>query len=258
MRSEPIAEWLIGRFTTESRAASIVGDLAEARQQRGSRWFWLSFAQVTLALMWRRPFAFFAAFYAGPLMFSALRPAVIEAHAPHGPTEHPWMAAGLGVLLAVYLILWTLLFYAAVRYGFTDRLTRLALPLAALTTASICLWRQPAIIAASVALSIPVVWVSTSSVERPKAALAVLVAVIAGVASGFACGGFSVFILSLYQRSGHLFLPGTGTVYMRVRILMLGSNLIQVFTVTTVFSHLHDWLLRDKSSNPEMEREHFA
>ncbi len=62
MHSASIAEWIVGRFTSGKRAASIVGDLLELESQNGALWFWLSLARVVLALAWRWPLAFVAAF----------------------------------------------------------------------------------------------------------------------------------------------------------------------------------------------------
>ncbi len=65
MRSTTWAEWIIARFAGRTLATSIVGDLIETATQRGTLWFWLSVARITLSYVWRAAVAFVAAFYFG-------------------------------------------------------------------------------------------------------------------------------------------------------------------------------------------------
>ena len=50
MRNTSRPEILLSLFTSEDRAAAIVGDLTEERQHRGSLWFWLSVLRTSFAL----------------------------------------------------------------------------------------------------------------------------------------------------------------------------------------------------------------
>ncbi len=58
MPSESFAEWILARFTTPARAASIVGDLLGSRPTERRLWFWLSVVRVLFSLTWRRPLAY--------------------------------------------------------------------------------------------------------------------------------------------------------------------------------------------------------
>jgi hypothetical protein len=96
MHSASIAEWIVARFTSEKRAASIVGDLLELKPQKGPLWFWISLARVIVALGWRRPLASIAAFYAASWAFGGFQMAIWGIHAQHRPPD-PWIGV-FGVL----------------------------------------------------------------------------------------------------------------------------------------------------------------
>ena len=55
MNTASIAEWVLSRFTTPGRAASIVGDLTENADSRGGVWFWFSVIRTALSLFCQRP-----------------------------------------------------------------------------------------------------------------------------------------------------------------------------------------------------------
>lgn len=65
MRNTRWAEWIIARLAGCGVATSIVGDLLETATQRGTLWFWLSVARITLSYTWRLTVAFVAASYVG-------------------------------------------------------------------------------------------------------------------------------------------------------------------------------------------------
>jgi hypothetical protein len=197
MHSASIAEWIVTRFTSEKRAASIVGDLLELKPQKGPWWFWLSAAGIVFALVWRRPLAFITAFYAGAWAIGGFQTAIAGVHAQHRPPEFPWMHV-FTVLSAAGTILLFLLVYAAIRYGFRDRVTQIALALTGLATALIYYWWQPAVLVACAALSIGVVVVSILSSERRRAALVLLVVVVAGFG-----GGLLAMYLARIIHEGH-------------------------------------------------------
>lgn len=69
MRNASTAEWILCRLTSRERAASMIGDLVEIGERRGTLWFCLSLAGVAFSLVWRRPLAFAAALYAGAWTF---------------------------------------------------------------------------------------------------------------------------------------------------------------------------------------------
>src|SRR5262249_28573790 len=72
MRSLALTEWLLARFTSEGRAASIAGDLFEEYWGRGHARFWLSVSGVLLSFVWRRSLAFALALCLGLYSFDFL------------------------------------------------------------------------------------------------------------------------------------------------------------------------------------------
>jgi hypothetical protein len=65
------------------------------------------------------------------------------------------------VLSSAATILLSLLVYTAIRYGFRDQVTQLALALTGLATTVIYYWWQPAVLGACLVLSISIVVAST-------------------------------------------------------------------------------------------------
>ena len=118
MRSDFVAEWILARFTTRSRAASIVGDLLENRCEKGTLWFWRSFAGIVLAVAWRWPFAFASAFYLGLHALGALQMPIYGVNAAHRPPQE-WMLV-FDVLPGLGMLLWMAAPYAAIRFGLRD------------------------------------------------------------------------------------------------------------------------------------------
>jgi hypothetical protein len=53
MRSIHLAEWILSLVTTRDRAASTVGDLAEAASIHGVAGFWSRVLRTTASLLWR-------------------------------------------------------------------------------------------------------------------------------------------------------------------------------------------------------------
>jgi hypothetical protein len=200
MPSASIAEWIVARFTSEKRATSIVGDLLELKPEKGPLWFWLAASGVVLALVWRRPLAFIAAFYAGAWAIGGFQMTTVGIHAQHRPPECSWMPVFM-VLSAAATILLFLLVYAAIRYGFRDQVTQLALALTGLATTVIYYRWQPAVLVACIVLSISSVVASILSGERRRAALVLLVVVV-----GFGGGLLAMYLASQYQH--FVILPG--------------------------------------------------
>lgn len=132
MRSASIAEWIIARFTTKARAASIIGDLLETVPQKGKLWFWLSVARVFFSLTWRPALALAVTFclwkyrWRGTVTAKVLSPSELasEIASYHPPT----------LTMLFYMYLYSLgfrlrlgTFYMAVRYGLKDMFVRHAL-----------------------------------------------------------------------------------------------------------------------------------
>jgi len=251
MHSASMAEWIVARFTSEKRAASIVGDLLELQPHKGPLWFWLSVSGVVLALVWRRPLAFIAAIYAGGWAFGGFQMAITGVHAQHRPPEYPWMPVFM-VLSAAATILLTLLVYAAIRYGFRDRVAQLALALTALAAAVIYFWWLPTILAGCIALSICVMVTSILSSERRRAALVVLLVVVVGFGGGL----LAIYLATQYQ---HFIIPGqAGDREMRehpsVGWMSFCSLLMAAWMITTACSRMHNWLMGNQSIDADIQR----
>jgi hypothetical protein len=240
MHSASIAEWIVARFTSEKRAASIVGDLQELKPQKGSFWFWLSASQIVIALVWRRPLAFIAAFYAGAWAFGGFQMAIVGVHAQHRPPQYPWVPVFM-VLSATATFLLFLLVYAAIRYGFHDQVTQFALALTASAATVIYYWWQPTVLIAGIVLSVVSVVVSMFSSERRRAALVLLGAVVVGSGGGL----LALYLGSAYQ---HFVIPGLmGDREFRehpsVEWVGLCCLLLAAWMMTTTCSRMHNWLM---------------
>jgi hypothetical protein len=251
MHSDSMAEWIVGQFTSENRAAAIVGDLLELKPRKGPLWFWLSLARVVLALAWRRPLAFVVAFYAAGWAFGAFQMAIFGIHAQHRPPEHPWIPV-FSVLSAAAIILLFVLVYAAICYGFRDRVTQLALALTSSATAVIYYWWLPAILMACITLSICAVVVSILSSEYCRAALVLLAAVVVGFGGGL----LTMYLGAQYQ---HFVYPGPmGSREMREHPSVGWMYLCMIFAtawmMTTACSRMHRSLMRKQSIDSENQR----
>jgi hypothetical protein len=252
MHSASIAEWIIARFTSAKRAASIVGDLLELKPQKGPLWFWLSAVRVVIALVWRRPLAFIAAFYVGAWALGGFQIAIAGVHMQHRPPQHLWMPV-LTALSAAATILLFLLVYAAIRYGFRDRVTQIALALTGLATVVIYYWWQPAVLVACAALNSGVVVASILSSERRRAALVLLAVVVVGFGGGL----LAMYLDTQYQ---HFVYPGlVGGRELREHPSLLWMDfcllLLAAWMMTTACSRMHNWLMGNRNPliDPETE-----
>ena len=115
--AERVLAWFVGRV----RAASVMGDLAEARGERGARWFWLSYADILFAAAWR-PVAAFVAVSAGYWCGGRyLVGGVVLSRGGSVAARFVEAVAMVGAFAAFVFL------FAAIRYGLNDRMTRLAL-----------------------------------------------------------------------------------------------------------------------------------
>lgn len=247
------AEWILRRFTSNERAASIVGDLVEIGERKGVLWFWLSLCGVVLSLVWRQPLAFIAAFYAGAWTFGWFMMANCSIHSLH-------CAAGLwyrtfGPLVFTASTLWALFSYAAIRYGILDRTTQLSVVWASLITTVIYFWWQPLVLGLCVAAALFIVLASILRSNFRGEALALLIAVAVGASVRF----LALMSVALYQ----LYLGR------HVRILLWGDREIQehpslswayisvvalsLLVATSVWSRMHDWLMRRQRLESEVD-----
>jgi len=237
------AEWLIARFTDRRRAAAAVGDLLEVAAEQGPLWFWSSVAGIVLSLTWRRLVALLAAF----LCLSLLRTFPMPVLAPlHGiPTAHkvPENWRPFFVTLDKFgMLLWIAAPYAAICYGFRDKLSQLLLVASAIATTIIFYWWIPAVASTAFALGIGVLIFSVAAAKPRRALLAV------GVALGVGFCGVQ-FMLHLWQEYLALFpLSATG--------FSLSANSLPLLAVaiqTAACGWMHRFVRRALQRGPEIE-----
>lgn len=252
MRSASIAEWMIGRLTSKKRATSVVGDLIELRPQKGLVWFWVSLVRVMLSLCWRRALGFVVAFYALNWMLAAFQTAFMGAHTQHRPLEYPWIPV-FTVLAPAGAFSWMVLMYAAIRYGFQDRVTQFALASTALVTAVIFYWWQPVILSVCIALSICLMLVSILKREHRKAALVLLATVTIGLGSGV----LGIYLVARYQHFVYSGAWGDKEMHAHPSVPWMAfcMYLMVAWTTMTVCARMHDWSVRNKLGDEEAEEE---
>jgi hypothetical protein len=242
MRSEFVAEWILARLTTRSRAASIVGDLLENRSEKGTLWFWRSFAGIVLAVAWRRPLAFAAAFFLGLHGLGALQMPIYGMYAAHRPPQE-WMPV-FAVLSGLGMVLWMAAPYAAIRFGLRDSFAQLALVFGGLVTIIIFYWWISAVLVPCIVLAFSLATASMFSAQRRRALLALAVA----TAFGFAGGLLTLFLAGLYQK--HLY-PGP-VAEINSRVLNC-APLLATWILTTGCSSAHHLFLRHDPGQPEAD-----
>lgn len=243
MRSEFVAEWILARLTAPSRAASIVGDLLENRSEKGTLWFWRSFAGIVLAVAWRRPLAFASAFYLGLYSLGALQMPIYGMAATHRPPE-AWMPV-FAVLGGIGIILWMAAPYAAIRFGLRDSFAQLALVFGGLITVITFYWWIPAVLSACLVLAFSLITASMFVVQRRRASLALAVA----TAFGFGGGLFTLYLAGLYQK--HLY-PGP-VAEINSNVINWGVPLLATWILTKACSRAHHLFLRHDPGQPKAD-----
>ncbi len=135
MPKTALPEWLLARFVGPSRAAAILGDLLEISNARGKIWFWAAYVRTLISVGWRPPVAFLFAYalhtWIAVVGFSTIY-SLRRHFFSHAPAYYPpaiWRIPLGNSLLA----LWFILPFVIVRFGFRDRLTRVAFALFLLT-----------------------------------------------------------------------------------------------------------------------------
>jgi hypothetical protein len=242
MHSASFAEWIIARFTSAKRAASIVGDLLELIPQKGPLWFWLSTARVVLSLAWRRPLAFVAASLVGGGVFAGLQATDVMGFYPLLSGQYPWM----NLFWLLSSIIFFVLAYAAIRYGLRDRLAQLALAMTVLIEAVIRYQyhgRQPALLVACITLAACVVLASLVDSERRRAMLVLL-----GVeAIGMIGGLLPAHLFNLYINFiDPMPREGRETQHPSVAWMYLCMFFMTGWIMATACSRMHNWLMRKK------------
>lgn len=197
MRSASVAEWVLGWFTSRSRAASTVGDLLEASPRNGIVWFWRSVAAILLSLAWRRSLAFAAALCLGLFSLDALQNFIYGVNVAHRP-PHEWIPL-FGFLNVTGVLLCFGMPYTTIRYGLKDAFTQQILATWGLTSVLILYWWIPLVPAACAVLGVLVF--AHAAMSRPRRRALAAFAVALGLS--FACAALlSRYLASrLYQFS---------------------------------------------------------
>jgi hypothetical protein len=249
MRAASSSEWILCRFTSQERAAAMVGDLVEIEKQKGRLWFWFSVAGVALSLFWRRPIAFIAALYAGSWTLYCFQMAMHGMYALHRIPDGRPSAIVFDVIGIAGSTLCLLSIFAAIRYGIQERTTQMALAWTALIAAVIYFWWQPVILALCVGAALCILAASMWTSERRMESAVVLVAVAIGCAARF------LFLIpaALYQRFLYGGLWGTKEMLEHPSVAWVGFSMIilSCWVATSAWSYLRGLHLR---SMAEKER----
>jgi hypothetical protein len=253
MRNASIAEWILCRITSKKRASSIVGDLVEIGERKGTLWFWLSLCGVVLASVWRQPLAFVAAFYAGGWTFGWFMMANCSIYSLHCATGL-WDRA-FGTLLFTASTLWALFSYAAIRYGVLDRTAQLSVVWAGLITTVIYFWWQPVVLGLCIAAAFLIVLTSILRSSFRREALALFISIAVGAAVRF----LAVIPAGLYQYylGRHFHIPVWGGPEVRehpsLGWVYIGTVALSLLVATSVWSRMHNWLMRRQRLESEVE-----
>jgi hypothetical protein len=246
MRRASVAEWILCRFTCRERARTMVGDLVEIGEQKGNLWFWLSLCGIVIALVWKRPLAFIAAFYAGSWALGAFANATYSIYSKHVP-PFAWETF-FNFLEGAGVFLWIAAVYAAIRFGYRGGLMRLALTAAAFVTAIDFYWWQPTVLATCFAAGFVGLWFF--GVDRFwKSAIALCAVVVAGLAGWFLCISLEGIIQHLIY-AGPL---GTRELQEHPSILWVGfcAYLLSTWIATFACSIAHRWVTRAAPADSE-------
>jgi hypothetical protein len=172
MRNTAFAEGLLALFMDRARAASVVGDLAEAADEKGDTWFWRAYAGVLASFAWR-PVGGFLLAAAGcwwsPRYFSV---------GVHGGPDVILVGIGKGFFIGLVTSLGALscviFLFSVIRFGTRDRLTRFSLGFGVVGGVMGWFWWVPAVpVLAAVSIAIMVGYAMWSAIgRRSLAALA--------------------------------------------------------------------------------------
>lgn len=243
------AEWILARFTSRARAASVVGDLLETTPHRGTLWFWFSVARIALSLIWRPTIAFVAAFYVGLFWRTFAIIAFLRVgHAPYERYTFAWWEPSEPLFSVMWFgaVLWTAALYAAIRYGLRDHLAQFALGFCSLITILVLFWQTPIVAVTCIAFGLAMLIASIWSAQRSR----VLLALAAALAVGFGGG-----LLPLYLRvvMENLFSYRLSRSNLDREIVNICFWVWTAWITTTACARMHGRLLRSDQESAETE-----
>lgn len=152
-----------------------------------------------------------------------------------------WVSLFL-VLSVVGAFLWMTSIYAATRYGLRDRATQLSLLWSGLATAIFVSWWHPAILLFSILLGVLHAFFSMGKPKDRRRFLVLLTTVGSGLAS------YLLVILCFFALVSVQNFHDIRAVQKHPSILGIGYLLtfIATWTMTSVFSRMHRWVLRSE------------
>ena len=241
MRSASVAEWVLGQFTSRSRAASTVGDLLEASDHKGIVRFWASVAAVLLSLAWRRTLAFAAALCLGFFSLGVLENVNYGIDPAHRP-PHEWIAL-FDTLNVIGILLSFGMSYTTIRYGLRDPFSRQILTFWGLASILILYWWIPMVPVACVVLCISSFVYSVMSASQRRA----LVAFVVALALSFAGAALLSRYLTtwLYQISSAPALSRTS--WMALKRLAFTTFWLGWTIQPYIYSRVHRMFFEEKS-----------
>ncbi|HTH53919.1 MAG TPA: hypothetical protein VL495_08220 [Edaphobacter sp.] len=247
MHSSRLAEWMVRRFTSPAKAATLVGDLEELRPQKGSLWFWSSLAMFVARLCWRWLVALIVVSYLATRIFGELTFVVARAIARHRP-QPSWMTVLLAAL-EIDAFLWITSIFAAIRYGIRDRGAQLAFLWAGLVMAVVVSWSQLPAFLFSIGLCGVLMVVSIKNQENRRRMCVLAVTVEIGFVSYLIVTLFEVVLFRISDFHGILGIQGNSNIFWFASLLPLVST----WAAVSVFSRMHRWALNIKGGRSEVE-----
>jgi hypothetical protein len=176
MRKTWMAELILARFTTRSNASAIIGDLEEARVNKGAIWFWRSLFSVLLSCAWRPLGGYLLAAVGGGLLLGYLQTAFFTSMSLHEWTlsQRAW---GSSVALLSGFTAFVAL-YSLVRFGPRDIVTKMATGYVLLgAVVSSVWWRNEVTLAAlGIAVAVGMIALFTRVGRRGFGVLAIVTA----------------------------------------------------------------------------------
>jgi hypothetical protein len=243
MRSESFAERIIVNFTTQARAASIIGDLLEAVPQKGKLWFWLSVTRVVFSLTWRRPVAYAVAIGAVLCWVRSYRFTVFAR--PSVLILRPqWISLYVYVFRANALLSVGLA-YTAIVYGFKDSFVRRIAAVWILFQTLIFFGTTPAVAVTCGLLGACALAYSLISATGRKGLLAL--AVTAALLFGWIMLGVP-FLAMLFggAHAGWVALVMDSGPYLSPSMRMI-FQLVGLFALTLIYSRVHHMFFENNS-----------
>jgi hypothetical protein len=248
MRAVRLAEWILQLLEGRKKAATIVVDLIEEREQQTAIGFWISFIGVAVSLAWKRVLGLFIAFYAGAWAFTGFQAELFGINSLHHPPEI-WQSA-IDQAIRVAAVLWIVSMYSAVRYGLRDRMAQLFLSLTAIMTLVVYYWWQPGILATAALLVILLLTISIRTPARRKTLFALPVIWAASFAGFSFIGYLNTLYFKIICSPG---LVGSRELHAHASIAWVefAGDFMLALIITYTCTRMHSWASTTDVADPE-------